>query len=97
VFNVGGGAGNAVSVRQVIDRLMSITGRRVPVRMADWRPGDQRIYVSDTSRIERVLGWRPSTAWHAGLERLVEWLEEADLGTPVVPLHAPRRAAGAAL
>jgi CDP-paratose 2-epimerase len=97
VFNVGGGAGNAVSVRQVIDRLMSITGRRVPVRVADWRPGDQRIYVSDTSRIERVLGWRPSTAWHDGLERLVGWLEEADLGTPVVPLHPSRRAVGAAL
>ncbi len=97
VFNVGGGEANAVSVRQVIDRLMEITGRRVPIRMADWRPGDQRIYVSDTVRIERVLGWRPTTSWPDGLEQLVEWLRGADLGAPVVPLRPARRAVGAAL
>lgn len=97
VFNIGGGPGNAVSVRQVIERLMEIADRRVPLRMADWRPGDQRIYVSDTSRLERVLGWSPSTSWHGGLEQLIGWLEEADRGTPVVPLRRARRTAGAAL
>jgi CDP-paratose 2-epimerase len=97
VFNIGGGSANAVSVRQVIDRLMAITDCRVPVRMADWRPGDQRIYVSDTSRIEEVLGWGAATSWETGLERLVNWLREADLGTPVVPMRPSRRAAGAAL
>lgn len=96
VFNIGGGPSNAVSVRQVIERLMTIAGRRVPIRMADWRPGDQRIYVSDTRRAERLLGWNAATPWESGLERLVGWFEEAELETPVVPLRA-RRAAGAAL
>jgi CDP-paratose 2-epimerase len=81
VFNVGGGARNAVSVRGVIDRLHEITGTEVPVTMADWRPGDQRIYVSDTAKLERVLGWRPETSWKAGLEKLVAWLDEAQLDT----------------
>jgi CDP-paratose 2-epimerase len=88
VFNVGGGAANAVTVRGVIDRLIEITGRSVPVRMAEWRPGDQRIYVSDNAKLERVLGWKPRTSWKAGLENLVGWLREADLMSPVPSLAA---------
>jgi len=85
VFNVGGGAANAVTVRGVIDRLKDVTGRSVPVHAAAWRPGDQRIYVSDTAKVERVLEWKPRTSWKAGLEKLVEWLHEASLARPVVP------------
>jgi CDP-paratose 2-epimerase len=84
VFNVGGGPGNAVTVRDVVERLEEVTGRSVPVLSAGWRPGDQRIYVSDTARIERVLGWRPRTPWSHGLERLVAWLEEAKLDRPAL-------------
>jgi CDP-paratose 2-epimerase len=87
VFNVGGGARNAVSVRGVIDRLHEISGTEVPVTMADWRPGDQRVYVSDTSKIERVLGWRAETSWKAGLEKLVAWLDEAKLGTALAEVE----------
>jgi CDP-paratose 2-epimerase len=83
VFNIGGGPSNAVTVREVIDRLMELTGADVPVRMADWRPGDQRVYVSDNSRAGRLLDWAPTTPWEQGLEQLVEWLREADLVTPV--------------
>lgn len=77
IFNVGGGPERAVSVRSVVDRLMEITGREVPVRMAEWRAGDQRIYVSDTSRIRECLGWTPRVGVDEGLDRLVAWLEEA--------------------
>ncbi|HEU0016247.1 MAG TPA: GDP-mannose 4,6-dehydratase [Longimicrobium sp.] len=88
VFNVGGGAANAVTVRSVIARLEEITGRSVPVAFADWRPGDQRVYVSDTSRIERVLGWRARTSADAGLELLAEWLREIHPDAGVLPLPA---------
>ncbi|HEX8208665.1 MAG TPA: GDP-mannose 4,6-dehydratase [Longimicrobium sp.] len=87
VFNIGGGARNAVSVRTVIDRLHEISGSEVPVTMADWRPGDQRVYVSDTGKLERVLGWRPETSWKAGLEKLVAWLDEAKLDTALAEVE----------
>ncbi|HEX6747095.1 MAG TPA: SDR family NAD(P)-dependent oxidoreductase [Longimicrobium sp.] len=85
VFNLGGGHRNAVSVRGVIEGLGGITGAEVTVTCADWRPGDQKIYVSDTSRAERVLGWRAETGWQEGLEKLAGWLHEANLDTPAVP------------
>jgi CDP-paratose 2-epimerase len=81
IFNVGGGAPNAVSVRAVIDRLVSVIGRPVEVHGADWRPGDQRIYVSATQKAERMLGWRPRTPWQEGMGRLVDWLESGDLAS----------------
>jgi CDP-paratose 2-epimerase len=95
VFNVGGGPENAVSVRGVIERLKQITGRDVPVQIAPWRPGDQRVYVTDTSRIETALGWSPRTSWKAGLERLVEWLDELEEGprVPAPVAAAPSRKA----
>jgi CDP-paratose 2-epimerase len=85
VFNVGGGHRNAVSVLGVIDRLREITGTRAEVTCADWRPGDQKVYVSDTTHLERVLGWRAGTHWEDGLEKLAGWLHEANLDTAAVP------------
>jgi CDP-paratose 2-epimerase len=85
VFNVGGGHRNAVSVRGVIERLGDITGARADATYAEWRPGDQKIYVSDTSHLERVLGWRAETGWQGGLEKLAGWLHEANLDTAIVP------------
>lgn len=85
VFNVGGGHRNAVSVRGVIDRLRDITGARGEATHAEWRPGDQKIYVSDTSHLERTLGWRAETGWQDGLEKLAGWLHEANLDAPILP------------
>jgi CDP-paratose 2-epimerase len=92
VFNIGGGERNAVSVRGVIEMLAGITGREVPVLTARWRPGDQKVYVSDTRKAGELLGWQPTTELEEGLERLVEWLREANLETPVIPLRQPRLA-----
>jgi CDP-paratose 2-epimerase len=86
IFNLGGGPRNAVAVRQVIERLSGITGTSVPVTHSDWRPGDQKIYVSDTAKAERMLGWRAATGWESGLERLAGWLEEANLDSGAVAL-----------
>src|SRR5690606_12459013 len=55
VFNIGGGPKNAVSIRGVLDRLMDLTGRNVLIRMASGRPGDQKVYVSDTDKAKRML------------------------------------------
>lgn len=78
IFNVGGGPANAVTVREVVDRLLEITAARTPVTMGDWRPGDQRVYISDTSKLEGALEWEPTVGVSEGLERLVEWLERAE-------------------
>jgi CDP-paratose 2-epimerase len=97
VFNIGGGQQNAVSVRGVIHALAQAVGHPVPVVHAPWRPGDQKVYVSDTARAARLLDWQPTTSCRDGFGRLVEWLRSQELDAPVIPLRQARRAvAGAA-
>ncbi len=74
-FNIGGGPANSVSLLELLDLIGEITGREPTVRFDGWRPGDQKYYVSDTSRFERATGWRPATDVRRGLQRLAEWLQ----------------------
>jgi CDP-paratose 2-epimerase len=76
-FNLGGGPANAVSLREVIAFIGETTGRRVDARFADWRPGDQRWYVSDTRRAARELGLGRVRPWREGVAALARWLGEA--------------------
>ncbi len=78
-FNLGGGPGNAVTLRQVLGRIGGLTGRTPEVRFADWRQGDQRYFVADTTRIRAALDLAPPTAWRDGLARLARWAEAARL------------------
>lgn len=76
VYNIGGGADNTLSVwAQTGPILERLSGRPVEVRYGDWRPGDQRIYVSDIRKAEAEFGWRPEIAPEAGLGKLWEWVE----------------------
>jgi CDP-paratose 2-epimerase len=80
-FNLGGGPANAVSLRQVLREIEAIAGHRIALDFSDWRPGDQRWYVSDTRRAAAELGLRPPRPWREGLRHLAAWLrEERGLG-----------------
>lgn len=74
ILNVGGGPANILSLRQTIAHLESALGRTVPVSFSDWRPGDQRIYVSDIRKAYRLLGWKPHIETPRGLKSMMEWV-----------------------
>jgi CDP-paratose 2-epimerase len=75
VYNVGGGPANTISVwAEFGPMLQRMLDRPIRVAYADWRPGDQPIYVSDTRSAEADLGWHPKVSVDAGLERMVTWV-----------------------
>jgi CDP-paratose 2-epimerase len=77
VFNIGGGPDNALAVwAEFGPQLESLLGRPIPVTYADWRFGDQRIYVSDIRKAEQELGWRPTIGKADGIRRLVRWVQD---------------------
>lgn len=76
VYNVGGGPGNTLSLLELLDMLRSMTGISPQVSFADWRPADQKVYVSDISKIGRELGWSPRVKPAEGVSRLVRWVRE---------------------
>ena len=76
VYNIGGGPDYTLSVwTQVRPILEELVGHRVPVTFGDWRPGDQRIYVSDIQKAADEFGWRPVVPPAEGIKRLWEWVK----------------------
>ena len=76
VCNVGGGPGFTLSLLELLELLERETGRRPPVRFADWRASDQRVYVSDIRRAAATLGWRPRTSPAEAVRTMVAWVAE---------------------
>ncbi|MDB5384248.1 MAG: CDP-paratose 2-epimerase [Rhodospirillales bacterium] len=73
-FNLGGGPSNAISLRQLIARIESLTGKRVATRHEEWRAGDQRYFVSDTRRATEALDLPAPRPWRDGVADLAQWL-----------------------
>jgi CDP-paratose 2-epimerase len=73
-FNLGGGPSNSVSLRELIALLKELTGHEIPHSFADWRPGDQPWYVTDTRALFAALGWQPKISLRDGLNSLHGWL-----------------------
>ncbi|HEU5017628.1 MAG TPA: NAD-dependent epimerase/dehydratase family protein [Pseudolabrys sp.] len=74
VFNLGGGIANSVSLRELLDLIAGVLGRRSRIVHDDWRPGDQPWYVSDITAIGRAIEWSPRVPVRAGIAALLAWL-----------------------
>ena len=75
-FNVGGGPGETLSLLELIALLERRLGRAVAPAFDDWRAGDQKIYVSDISKISQALGWTPQIATTDGIAALIDWVAQ---------------------
>ncbi|MDI6768482.1 MAG: GDP-mannose 4,6-dehydratase [Anaerolineales bacterium] len=75
VFNIGGGPQNVISIWTEFGPLLEkLLGKPIPVARGDWRPGDQRVYISDIRKAKRELGWKPKVGVEEGVGRLFEWV-----------------------
>ena len=77
VYNIGGGPANALSVVEVVKMLERINGRPLNPGSGPWRPGDQRIFIADTTKITRDLGWKPRMRATDGVEELAGWVRDS--------------------
>jgi CDP-paratose 2-epimerase len=74
VFNLGGGPENTLSVWNETGPLLArLAGRPLEVERGSWRPGDQKVYVSDVRKAARLLDWKSTIPPPEGLGRLWEW------------------------
>jgi CDP-paratose 2-epimerase len=75
IYNIGGGASNTIAVWTEFGPLLErLLGSPIPVQFGPWRPGDQPVYISDITKAERELGWRPLIGVEEGVSRLTEWV-----------------------
>lgn len=75
-FNIGGGMEHRLTLRRLLALIEGERGAPVPTSTGDWRPGDQRVYLSNISRARSVLQWEPKVTPRDGVRRLLHWVGE---------------------
>ncbi|HVJ13179.1 MAG TPA: dTDP-glucose 4,6-dehydratase [Burkholderiales bacterium] len=80
VYNIGGGEERAnIDLVRTICSLLDEASPRAAGRYAELisfvadRPGHDRRYAIDATKVERELGWRPRESFDSGLRKTVQW------------------------
>jgi CDP-paratose 2-epimerase len=71
VFNIGGGPDNHINIGTAA-QLIGVKD----ISYKDWRPSDQHTYISNISKIEKTIAWKPTIGVSEGLERIQEWAKQ---------------------
>jgi dTDP-L-rhamnose 4-epimerase len=78
VFNVGTGIGTDVlTVANLLSDAYSSTSK-ITVS-GNYRVGDIRHNVADISKIQRLLGFKPSVDFSTGIAKFAEWVKQCDI------------------
>lgn len=75
-FNIGGGPERAISLVELIAMIGALHGERPRFEFQEWRPGDQKYYVSDTRKYQAATGWCAKVSPETGTQRLYRWLRD---------------------
>lgn len=73
VFNIGGGAKNTLSLIELLEIIKKQASKTPKLSYTDWRPADQKVYVSDISKAKEILSWVPKVTPEAGVKKLIDW------------------------
>ena len=74
IYNVGGGPSNVISLLDLLAHLERRMGKPLRHATDEWRPGDQRVFISDISKARQELQWAPRTSAQEGLDKLYDWV-----------------------
>jgi GDP-L-fucose synthase len=70
------GAGTGVTIRQIVNTILSAAGHAATVRFDPSKPSAIPIRLVDISKARRVLGFEPTIGIEDGLRDLVRWYQE---------------------
>jgi dTDP-glucose 4,6-dehydratase len=71
-YNVGSGVER--SIEQIANAVLELTGKPATLKtIVPDRPGHDRRYLLDSTRIRERLGWRDEIGWEDGIGQTVQW------------------------
>ena len=83
VYNLGGGVSRAASVLEMLRSIERLTGEPLHLNYSDVRPGDQPLYIADTTKLERDTGWQARRSLDDTLDAIhAFWRSNADIIAP---------------
>jgi len=75
-YNIGGGKETSISIRELLDLLEEVTGKRSQVTWPEKRHGDLWWFTSDYSKANDAFDWSPLFKPIDGVKQLVDWVEK---------------------
>lgn len=77
ILNAGGGVDVSVSLQELTRICQKVTGKTIPITtVAENRPADIRLYITDNSKVTALTGWKPEIGVEQIVEEIHEWLSE---------------------
>jgi len=73
-YNVGGGPKFSLSIWELFEILEKLAGKKFNYKFGPWRPGDQKVYISDVSKAKKDFGWSPTISPKEGVKNLYNWI-----------------------
>jgi len=73
-FCIGGGMTNSLSLLELFTLLEELTGHKLHYTKLPPRASDQRVFVADIRKAERLLGWKPQVDVRTGITRMLAWV-----------------------
>jgi nucleoside-diphosphate-sugar epimerase len=75
LYNVG--LGRAISVRELVEKIIAASGRSLEIRHDLSKPSIKTSLCLDCRKAERELGWRAEISLEEGIRRTLEWWKAA--------------------
>lgn len=77
VFNVGGGVESSVSLKELTMLAEEVTGNKISIAsIEETRQADVPVYISDSSRIQALSGWKPKIMPYQTVKDIFDWIHQ---------------------
>ena len=70
-FNIGGGFDQSISLLELFNFLEKELDLKLNFTKKDWRKNDQKIFVSDNIKIQKLLNWKPLNTFEQGIRSIL--------------------------
>lgn len=77
IYNVGGGLENSASLQEMTKICEKITGNSIKIEeIPETRAADLRIFITDNSKIEQEIGWKPKKSVETVFQDIYYWIKD---------------------
>jgi CDP-paratose 2-epimerase len=76
-FNIGGGFKNSLSIIELISILENKFQVNLKFYFKNERANDQKIFISNNSKITKCIGWKPKISIVNGIDDIIKWIKSS--------------------
>lgn len=77
-FNIGGGIDNSSSLLELFQLLEQQLDIRMEYKQLPPRESDQRVFVADIAKAQKLIGWKPLVSKSEGVSKMIDWVSQGD-------------------